>query len=161
MSGWTGRGATSHEATRVLGGWLREVTRMNPDAYLTFAPDELASNRLQDILDVTGRRWQVEIDERDERLDRRGRAYIEVLQRTHAPGSACGYHRAVRVAHLLRGVHPHRRLDVQPARQVAVGQRGGSVAAADLSLNYLLSSHVWRQDHNGLPHQDPASSTWC
>ena len=50
-----GPGATAHEATRVLGGWLRDVTRLNPDNFLTFAPDELASNRLQDILEVTGR----------------------------------------------------------------------------------------------------------
>ena len=48
-------GATAHEATRVLGGWLQEVVRDNPKNFLTFAPDELASNRLQDILEVTGR----------------------------------------------------------------------------------------------------------
>src|SRR5262249_30008933 len=56
-------GATSHEATRVLGGWLRDVTRLNPANFLTFAPDELVSNRLGDILQVTGRDWQARIGE--------------------------------------------------------------------------------------------------
>ena len=149
-------GATSHEATRVLGGWLREVTRMNPDAYLTFAPDELASNRLQDILDVTGRRWQVEIDERDERLDRRGRA-IEVLSEHMCQGLLEGY--------LLTGrhglftcyeafIHIVDSMFNQHAKWLSAS------AAVPWrrpipSLNYLLSSHVWRQDHNGFTHQDP------
>ena len=57
---------------------------------------------------------------------------------------------------LLRGVHPHRRLDVQPARQVAQGDAAASRGGAPIaSLNYLLTSHVWRQDHNGFSHQDP------
>ena len=149
-------GGTSHEATRVLGGWLREVTRMNPDTYLTFAPDELASNRLQDILDVTGRRWQIEIDERDERLDRRGRA-IEVLSEHMCQGLLEGY--------LLTGrhglftcyeafIHIVDSMFNQHAKWLTAS------AAVPWrrpipSLNYLLSSHVWRQDHNGFTHQDP------
>jgi xylulose-5-phosphate/fructose-6-phosphate phosphoketolase len=83
-------GATRHEATRVLGRWLAEVTRANPDNFLTFAPDELASNRLQDILEVTGRDWQVEIGEFDEKLDRRGRV-IEVLSEHICQGLLEGY----------------------------------------------------------------------
>ena len=71
-------GATQHEATRVLGAWLRDVTRLKPGNFLTFAPDELACNRLNDILEVTGRNWQARIGEHDERLDPRGRV-IEVL----------------------------------------------------------------------------------
>lgn len=149
-------GATRHEATRVLGTWLRDVTSSNPRNFLTFAPDELASNRLQDILSVTGRDWQAEIGEYDVKLDRTGRV-IEVLSEHMCQGLLEGY--------LLTGRHgvftcyeafihivdamfnQHAKwLDASSAipwrRPIA-------------SLNYLLSSHVWRQDHNGFTHQDP------
>ncbi|MCU7727104.1 hypothetical protein ODJ79_25535 [Actinoplanes sp. KI2] len=71
-------GGTQHEATRILGGWLREVVDANRTSFLTFAPDELTSNRLQDILDVTDRDWQAEIGPYDEKAGPRGRV-IEVL----------------------------------------------------------------------------------
>ena len=151
-----GPGRTEHSATRVLGSWLREVTRQNPHNFLTFAPDELVSNRLQDILEVTGRNWQVGIDERDDRLARDGRV-IEILSEHVCEGLLEGY--------LLTGRHgvftcyeafihivdsmfnKHAKWleacrDVEWRRPIA-------------SLNYLLSSHVWRQDHNGNTHQDP------
>src|SRR5690606_32594908 len=83
-------GRSSHEATRVLGGWLRAVTEFNPDNFLTFAPDELASNRLQDILTVTGRNWQAEIGPDDVKLDRTGRV-IEVLSEHMCQGLLEGY----------------------------------------------------------------------
>ncbi|WP_081706620.1 phosphoketolase [Nocardia sp. CNY236] len=149
-------GASRHEATRVLGGWLSEVTRNNPDNFLTFAPDELASNRLQDILQVTGRAWQAEIDSRDEKLDRAGRV-VEVLSEHMCQGLLEGYVLTGRhgvftcyeaFIHIVDAMfNQHAKwLDASAAvpwrRPVA-------------SLNYLLSSHVWRQDHNGFTHQDP------
>jgi xylulose-5-phosphate/fructose-6-phosphate phosphoketolase len=149
-------GATEHEATRVLGGWLREVTRHNPDNFLTFAPDELASNRLQDILEVTGRNWQAEIDPRDQKLDRTGRV-IEVLSEHMCQGLLEGY--------LLTGRH-----GVFTCYEAFIhivdamfNQHAKWLDASSAvpwrrpipSLNYLLSSHVWRQDHNGFTHQDP------
>ncbi|WP_217999108.1 phosphoketolase family protein [Nocardia exalbida] len=149
-------GATEHEATRVLGGWLREVTRRNPDNFLTFAPDELASNRLQDILEVTGRAWQAEIDPRDQKLDRTGRV-IEVLSEHMCQGLLEGY--------LLTGRH-----GVFTCYEAFIhivdamfNQHAKWLDASSAvpwrrpipSLNYLLSSHVWRQDHNGFTHQDP------
>ncbi|MFE7744672.1 phosphoketolase [Nocardia sp. NPDC057455] len=149
-------GATEHSATRVLGGWLREVTRHNPDNFLTFAPDELASNRLQDILEVTGRDWQAEIDPRDEKLDRTGRV-IEVLSEHMCQGLLEGY--------LLTGRH-----GVFTCYEAFIhivdamfNQHAKWLDASSAvpwrrpipSLNYLLSSHVWRQDHNGFTHQDP------
>ena len=149
-------GATRHEATRVLGRWLAEVTRANPDSFLTFAPDELASNRLQDILNVTGRDWQVEIGEFDEKLDRRGRV-IEVLSEHICQGLLEGY--------LLTGrhglftcyeafIHIVDSMFNQHAKWL---QASGEVSwrRPIASFNYLLSSHVWRQDHNGFTHQDP------
>lgn len=149
-------GVTKHEATRVLGGWLREVTRRNPDNYLTFAPDELASNRLQDILEVTGRDWQGEIGEYDQKLDRTGRV-IEVLSEHLCQGLLEGY--------LLTGRHGVftcyeafiHIVDAMFNQHAKWLQASAAVPwrRPIASLNYLLSSHVWRQDHNGFTHQDP------
>ena len=149
-------GATEHEATRALGSWLRDVTARNPDNFYTFAPDELASNRLQDILEVTGRDWQIRIDEHDEQLARDGRV-IEVLSEHICQGMLEGY--------LLTGrhgvftcyeafIHIVDSMFNQHAKWLEASSRvpwRRPVA----SLNYLLSSHVWRQDHNGNTHQDP------
>jgi xylulose-5-phosphate/fructose-6-phosphate phosphoketolase len=149
-------GASEHEATRVLGGWLRDVTAMNPHNFLTFAPDELASNRIDGILEVTGRDWQAEIGEFDEKLDPQGRV-IEVLSEHMCQGLLEGY--------LLTGrhglftcyeafIHIVDAMFNQHAKwldaSAAIGWRQPIA-----SLNYLLSSHVWRQDHNGFTHQDP------
>ena len=149
-------GGTSHEATRVLGGWLRDVTAQNPTAFLVFAPDELASNRLQDILEVTGRDWQAEIGADDQALDRDGRV-VELLSEHVCQGLLEGY--------LLTGrhglftcyeafIHIVDSMFNQHAKWLSAS------AAVPwrrpiASLNYLLSSHVWRQDHNGNTHQDP------
>ncbi|MGX1804096.1 phosphoketolase family protein [Nocardia sp. NPDC055321] len=149
-------GAVKHEATRVLGGWLAEVTRRNPDNYLTFAPDELASNRLQDILAVTGRDWQGEIGEFDVDLDRTGRV-VEVLSEHICQGLLEGY--------LLTGRHGtftcyEAFIHIVDAMFNQHAKWLDASAAVPwrrpiASLNYLLSSHVWRQDHNGFTHQDP------
>ncbi len=149
-------GATAHEATRVLGGWLREVTRLNPDNFLTFAPDELASNRLQDILEVTGRRWQAGVEEYDERLDREGRV-VELLSEHVCQGLLEGYLLTGRhglftcyeaFIHIIDSMFNQHAKWLQAS--TAVPWRRPLA-----SLNYLLSSHVWRQDHNGSTHQDP------
>ncbi|RBO88471.1 phosphoketolase family protein [Nocardia puris] len=149
-------GAIKREATRVLGGWLREVTRRNPDNFLTFAPDELASNRLQDILEVTGRDWQAEIGEFDVDLSRTGRV-IEVLSEHMCEGLLEGY--------LLTGRHGvftcyEAFIHIVDAMFNQHAKWLDASAAVPwrrplASLNYLLSSHVWRQDHNGFTHQDP------
>ena len=83
---------------------------------------------------------------------------MEMLSRAPLPGLARGLpaDRPARPLLLLRGLHPHRRLDVQPAREVARRPRASSPWRRPIaSLNYLLTSHVWRQDHNGFTHQDP------
>ncbi|MGW4634807.1 phosphoketolase family protein [Nocardia sp. NPDC004415] len=145
-----------HEATRVLGGWLRDVTARNPHNFLTMAPDELASNRLQDILEVTGRDWQAEVGRWDVALSPTGRA-LEVLSEHLCQGLLEGY--------LLTGrhgvftcyeafIHIVDAMFNQHAKwldaSLAVPWRRRIP-----SLNYLLTSHVWRQDHNGFTHQDP------
>ncbi|MFD0363938.1 phosphoketolase [Nocardia sp. GCM10030253] len=149
-------GATQHEATRVLGGWLRDVTARNADNFLTFAPDELASNRLQDILEVTGRDWQAEIGEFDVDLDRTGRV-IEVLSEHMCQGLLEGYLLTGRhgvftcyeaFIHIVDAMFNQHAKWLDASAEVPWRQ---PIA----SLNYLLSSHVWRQDHNGFTHQDP------
>ncbi|MCM6777653.1 phosphoketolase family protein [Nocardia sp. CDC159] len=152
----TDPGATKHEATRVLGGWLRDVTKANPDNFLTFAPDELASNRLQDVLEVTGRDWQAEVGEFDVGLDRRGRV-IEVLSEHMCQGLLEGYLLTGRhgvftcyeaFIHIVDAMFNQHAKWLDASAQVPWRRPVPS-------LNYLLSSHVWRQDHNGFTHQDP------
>jgi xylulose-5-phosphate/fructose-6-phosphate phosphoketolase len=149
-------GVTQHEATRVLGGWLRDVTRLNPANFLTFAPDELVSNRLQDMLEVTGRDWQERIGQYDDRLDRQGRI-IEVLSEHICQGLLEGYLLTGRhgvftcyeaFIHIVDSMFNQHAKWLESSAEVPWRRPLAS-------LNYLLSSHVWRQDHNGFSHQDP------
>ncbi|XVV00368.1 phosphoketolase family protein [Actinosynnema sp. CA-248983] len=151
-------GSTTSEPTRALGRMLRDVFKLNAEQrnFRLFGPDETASNRLDAVFEATGKQWQVDTLPTDEDLAHDGRV-IEVLSEHLCQGFLEGY--------LLTGRHglfncyeafthivdsmfnqhakwlgTHRKLPWR--RPVA-------------SLNYLLSSHVWRQDHNGFSHQDP------
>ena len=151
-------GATFAEAPRVLGEYLTEVIRRNPDNFRIFGPDETASNRLQAVYEVTGKQWNAEIfgPEVDENLVRAGRV-MEMLSEHQCQGWLEGY--------LLTGrhglftsyeafIHIVDSMFNQHAKWLKVTNHipwRRPVA----SLNYLLSSHVWRQDHNGFSHQDP------
>ncbi len=129
----TAPGATQHEATRVLGGWLRDVTAAQPDELPDLRPGRAgqqpaAGHPRGHRPRLAGRRSASTTSS----STRSGRV-IEVLSEHMCQGLLEGYlltGRHGRV-HLLRGVHPHRRRDVQPARQVAGGQRPGAVATAD------------------------------
>jgi xylulose-5-phosphate/fructose-6-phosphate phosphoketolase len=146
------------EATRALGGYLRDVMALNAEHgnLLYLAPDEHASNRLGDVFEVTGRRWQLPIEPNDEHLSPNGRVF-EVLSEHLCQGWLEGY--------LLTGRHGL--LSSYEAFAHIVDSMVAQHAkwlhtAADIpwrrpvpSLNYLLTSHVWRQDHNGASHQDP------
>lgn len=139
-----------------LGSWLREVVRLNPENFRVFGPDETASNRLQDVYEVTDKVWQQRLESVDEHLARSGRV-MEVLSEHLCQGWLEGY--------LLTGrhgvfncyeafVHIVDSMFNQHAKWLEVHQElpwRQPVA----SLNYLLSSHVWQQDHNGFSHQDP------
>jgi xylulose-5-phosphate/fructose-6-phosphate phosphoketolase len=149
-------GASMHEATRVLGAWLRDVTSRNAENFMVFAPDELASNRLQDVLDVTGRRWELAVGEFDERLDPEGRV-IEVLSEHLCQGLLEGYLLTGRhgvftcyeaFIHIIDSMFNQHAKWLESSAQI-------SWRRPLASLNYLISSHVWRQDHNGFSHQDP------
>jgi xylulose-5-phosphate/fructose-6-phosphate phosphoketolase len=149
-------GAESAEATRVLGGWLAEVVRANPDNFRIFGPDETASNRLAAVYEVTDKQWNARIEPVDERLAPSGRV-VEMLSEHQCQGWLEGY--------LLTGrhglfncyeafIHIVDSMFNQHAKWLKV-TRGIPWRRPVASLNYLLSSHVWRQDHNGFSHQDP------
>jgi xylulose-5-phosphate/fructose-6-phosphate phosphoketolase len=147
---------TFSEATRVLGGFLRDVIRANPHSFRLFGPDETVSNRLEAVFQVTDRQWEAERLPTDDHLAPEGRV-MEVLSEHQCQGWLEGY--------LLTGrhglfncyeafVHIVDSMFNQHAKWLKTTRRipwRRPIA----SLNYLLSSHVWRQDHNGFSHQDP------
>ena len=152
------RGAWSSEAMRVLGVYLRDVMRMNADNanFRVFGPDETASNRLGAVLEVTDRAWMAAIEPGDDHLSPDGRV-LEVLSEHLCQGWLEGY--------LLTGrhgvfncyeafIHIIDSMFNQHAKWLKV-TRDIPWRRPIASLNYLLSSHVWRQDHNGFSHQDP------
>ena len=144
------------ESTRVLGTFLRDVIARNPDNFRLFGPDETASNRLGDVFAVTDRAWDAEVEPTDEALSPDGRV-MEVLSEHLCQGWLEGY--------LLTGrhglfncyeafIHIIDSMFNQHAKWLKV-TRAIPWRQPIASLNYLLSSHVWRQDHNGFSHQDP------
>jgi xylulose-5-phosphate/fructose-6-phosphate phosphoketolase len=151
-------GAVDAEATRLMGKFLRDVMRSNEAArnFRLFSPDENNSNRWQDVLDVTNRAWNAETYDYDDHLAPDGRV-MEMLSEHQCQGWLEGY--------LLTGrhgffscyeafVHIVDSMFNQHAKWLKVCNHipwRRPIA----SLNYLLSSHVWRQDHNGFSHQDP------
>ncbi len=149
-------GAGMSEATRVLGDWLRDVITANPSNFRLFGPDETASNRLGDVFEVTNRAFDGEIIDGDDHLAPDGRV-MEVLSEHMCQGWLEGY--------LLTGrhgmfncyeafIHIIDSMFNQHAKWLKV-TRGIEWRRPVASLNYLLSSLVWRQDHNGFSHQDP------
>jgi len=149
-------GTSFSEATRVLGEFLKEVVRDNPDSFRLFGPDETASNRLSAVFDVTDRAWDAETLPTDDHLSPNGRV-VEVLSEHMCQGWLEGY--------LLTGrhglfncyeafIHIVDSMFNQHAKWLKV-TRTIPWRRPIASLNYLLSSHVWRQDHNGFSHQDP------
>jgi xylulose-5-phosphate/fructose-6-phosphate phosphoketolase len=149
-------GATTAEPTRVLGTFLRDVIARNQDRFRLLGPDETASNRLDAVFEVTDRVFSDEILSTDEHLAPHGRV-MEVLSEHLIEGWLEGY--------LLTGrhglfncyeafIHIVDSMFNQHAKWLKV-TRALPWRRPIASLNYLLSSHVWRQDHNGFSHQDP------
>jgi len=149
-------GKSSSEAMRVLGRFVAGVIDANPETFRLFGPDETASNRLGDVFSVTNRQWEGQRLEGDDHLAPQGRV-IEVLSEHLCQGFLEGY--------LLTGrhglfncyeafIHIVDSMFNQHAKWLKV-TRGIPWRRPVASLNYVLSSHVWRQDHNGFSHQDP------
>jgi xylulose-5-phosphate/fructose-6-phosphate phosphoketolase len=151
-----GPGEETAESTRVLGRYLRDIMRNNPANFRLFGPDETASNRLDDVFEVTDRAWMEPVLPSDDHLGRDGRV-MEMLSEHQCEGWLEGY--------LLTGrhglfscyeafIHIVDSMMNQHAKWLKISKEipwRRPIA----SLNYLLTSHVWRQDHNGFSHQDP------
>ncbi|GLW09327.1 putative phosphoketolase [Microtetraspora sp. NBRC 13810] len=144
------------EPTRVLGAFLRDVITANPDNFRLLGPDETASNRLSAVFEATGREWNAEILPTDEHLAPGGRV-MEVLSEHLCQGWLEGYLLTGRhglfncyeaFIHIVDAMFNQHAKWLESANRIPWRR---PVA----SLNYLLSSHVWRQDHNGFSHQDP------
>ncbi len=151
-------GHTISESTRVMGQFLRDVMKRNMDSrnFRVMGPDETASNRLNAIFEVTNRAWMAETLPEDDHLSPDGRV-MEILSEHTCQGWLEGY--------LLTGrhgifscyeafIHIVDSMFNQHAKWIKVSKEI-SWRRPIASLNYLLTSHVWRQDHNGFSHQDP------
>ncbi len=151
-------GAVTAEATRVMGTLLRDVERLNAAArnFRVFGPDETASNRLGALFEVTDRAWMADRLPEDDHLAPDGRV-MEILSEHTCQGWLEGY--------LLTGrhglfscyeafIHIVDSMFNQHAKWLKVSKEV-PWRRPIASLNYLLTSHVWRQDHNGFSHQDP------
>jgi xylulose-5-phosphate/fructose-6-phosphate phosphoketolase len=152
-------GAVRAEATKVLGAFLRDVAKANAERrnFRVFGPDETASNRLSALFEVTDRQWMAETLPEDEHLAPEGRV-MEILSEHTCQGWLEGY--------LLTGrhgffscyeafIHIVDSMFNQHAKWLKVTSQEIPWRRPIASLNYLLTSHVWRQDHNGFSHQDP------
>ena len=157
-SGDDERGSVTSEGTRVLGEWLAEVMAANPNNFRLFGPDETASNRLQGVYETSPKQWLGDYEPNDsgDPMARVGKV-MEMLSEHQCQGWLEGY--------LLTGRH-----GVMSSYEAfihivdsMVNQHAKWLKVTNeipwrrpiSSLNYLLSSHVWRQDHNGFSHQDP------
>ncbi|HEU5323456.1 MAG TPA: phosphoketolase family protein [Methylomirabilota bacterium] len=151
-------GTVTAEATRVLGGFLRDVMRLNLGSrnFRVFGPDETASNRLDALFEATDRTWVADREPGDEGLSPDGRV-MEILSEHTCQGWLEGYLLTGRhglfatyeaFVHIVDAMFNQHAKWLDTARQIPW-------RAPIASLNYLLTSHVWRQDHNGFTHQDP------
>ncbi|MCX6503076.1 MAG: phosphoketolase family protein [Microbacterium sp.] len=150
-------GAEDGQATAVLGRFLAEVIRRNPTTFRLFGPDETASNKLAPaVYEATEKQWNAETIALDEHLARAGRV-MEVLSEHQCQGWLEGYLLTGRhgvftsyeaFIHIVDSMFNQHAKWLEASRHIPWRR---PIA----SLNYLLSSHVWRQDHNGFSHQDP------
>jgi xylulose-5-phosphate/fructose-6-phosphate phosphoketolase len=151
-------GATMAESTRLLGAWLRDVFKLNAEAsnFRMWGPDETSSNRLDAVFETTQRTWMAQFEPGDTHLAMDGRV-MEVLSEHQCQGWLEGYLLSGRhglfscyeaFIHIVDSMFNQHAKWLEACRHIPWRR---SVA----SLNILLTSHVWRQDHNGFSHQDP------
>ncbi|MBV8736899.1 MAG: phosphoketolase family protein [Alphaproteobacteria bacterium] len=148
-------GQTDGEATRIMGLFLRDIIKENPN-FRIFGPDETVSNRLAAVFDATDRQWVAETLPEDDHLAPRGKV-MEILSEHNCEGWLEGYLLTGRhglfncyeaFIHIVDSMFNQHAKWLESSRKI-------SWRRPIASLNYLLTSHVWRQDHNGFSHQDP------
>jgi len=151
------RGQTQSEDMRNLGAYIKDVISLNKDNYIICGPDEALSNRLNHVFEATTRKWNTKIIKQDELLGRNGRVIDSILSEHACEGMLEGY--------LLTGRHGFIHSYEAFVRIIdsMVSQHAKWIKMAKeipwrkelSSLNILLTSHCWQQDHNGFTHQDP------
>ena len=151
------RGITKAQDMLVLSSFVRDIFKENPDNFRIFGPDETMSNRLYDVFDATKRTWEMEVKENDENLAPDGRVMDSMLSEHMCEGMLEGY--------LLTGRHGFfasyeafiRIIDSMAAQHAKWLKVCSEIPwrASISSLNLILTSNVWQQDHNGFTHQDP------
>ncbi len=151
------RGNTYSEDMRVLGSYLKDVIKLNRHNFKIFGPDEALSNRLNNVFSVTDRKWNAKTLASDEYLNEEGNVFDSFLSEHFCEGVLEGY--------LLTGRHGlfHsyeafiRIIDSMTSQHAKWLKVTKEIPwrAPIASLNYILTSHIWQQDHNGYTHQDP------
>ncbi|MCS3843810.1 phosphoketolase [Microbacterium sp. AK031] len=149
-------GGAEAGATQILGAWLADVIGRNPETFRIFSPDELESNRLAAVFDVTAKQWNADTEAVDEHLAPHGRV-MEVLSEHLCQGWLEGYTLTGR-----HGVFTSYEAFIHIVDSMFNQHAKWLEASAGVpwreplpAFTYLLSSHVWQQDHNGFTHQDP------
>jgi len=150
-------GGVKAEDMTVLGGFVRDIYKMNPNNFRVFGPDETASNRLTKVFESESRDWQEDILDSDDGLSHNGRVMDSMLSEhmcegvlegyllTGRHGFFCSYEAFIRIVDSMFSQHAKW---LKVCNQLRWRERISS-------LNYILSSNVWQQDHNGFTHQDP------
>ena len=151
------RGITKAEDMRVLGSYIKNVLKLNKKNFKIFGPDEALSNRLNRVFETTQRRWNAEIYDNDEFLNNEGNVFDGYLSEHMCEGMLEGY--------LLTGRHGFmhsyeafvRIVDSMASQHAKWLKVSKEIPwRSDISsLNYILTSHTWQQDHNGYTHQNP------
>jgi xylulose-5-phosphate/fructose-6-phosphate phosphoketolase len=149
-------GSVEAEDTRLMGQFVRDVIKLNPDNFRVFGPDETASNRLGAVFEVTDRQWEAKIIPTDDHLAPAGRV-MEILSEHTCQGWLEGYLLTGRhglfnsyeaFIHIVDSMFNQHAKWLKMTSEIPWRRKIAS-------LNILLASHVWRQDHNGFTHQDP------
>jgi len=145
--------------THALGPWLRDIAKLNNGTrnFRIFAPDETMSNRLEAVFETTDRQWNARVQDGDEFLSQDGMVLDSMLSEHQAEGWLEGYLLTGRHG-ILHSYEAFIRIVDSMVSQHAKWMKMSAEfpwRAPIASLNYLLTSHVWRQDHNGFTHQDP------
>ncbi len=150
-------GITVKEDMRILGSFIKDIMKLNKNNFKIFGPDEALSNRLNEVFKVSKRKWDASIYETDEFLSNDGNVFDSFLSEHACEGMLEGY--------LLTGRHGFmhsyeafiRIIDSMASQHAKWLKVSASIPwRGDIaSLNYVLTSHIWQQDHNGYTHQDP------
>lgn len=150
-------GKTRESDMTILGGYIRDLIKLNSNNFKIFGPDEALSNRLNHVFEITNRKWNSKILKTDEFLDKNGTVIDSILSEHVCEGMLEGY--------LLTGRHGIMHsyeafiriidsMTSQHAKWLKI-TKNLPWRAPISSLNYILTSHIWQQDHNGFTHQDP------